>query len=299
MGLPVVAIPSASTFSTVASLPFRDLYLALDNDEAGEMACKKIAELGLPFKLFRVKYKGKDPNECVLANGGLFPHTIVPFILGGYTQLKDIHLNGNISSAGILKFGGSMPDWNKGELIVLYGGKSVGKTSWLLSMIATHGKDVPVALEEYEMPPERVADWYQKLGGHPEAKFYVPTEYMVDQTSFFARINSVVSNLDIKLVVVDTMHQLTSGQDNVTTLITKMSQRLKMLAMEKGFSVVLIAHETNGEIRDCHLVGSADHILHFRRLKNAVMIDGIHRYAPGATYQFPIPNIGDTNAVRT
>jgi hypothetical protein len=298
-GFPAVAIPSASTYHTVSDLPFRELYLALDNDEPGNMACTKIAALGLPFKLFRIKYSGKDPNECTLDNGGKFPHEIVPFIVGGIKHVKDVHLNGNISSSAILTFENGMPPWNAGDLVVLYGPEKSGKSSTMLSILARRVSstnqagdrgNVPTLFEEYEMLPERLKDWFVKMGGTDDYPLYITTEFSEFQFhDLLARINSAVNQLGVRLVVIDHIHFLASGKENVVNLLANISQKLKMLAMHHKICIVIIAHETAGKIRDCRMIGgNSDHILHLRRLSNSVIIDGVHRFHPKGSYQFPV-----------
>lgn len=291
LGYPAVAIPSASTFAAVDSLPFRNIVLALDNDDAGELACKKIAQLGLPFKLYRVKYKGKDPNECVLANGGTFPHEVVPYITGGIKHIKDIHLNGNISNSAIVKFNNGMPSWNSGDLVLLFGQEKSGKSSTLLSIISNNGQDSkPTLLESYEMPPERVKDWFQKVGGTDEVPLYITTEFSeFNFSDLLARINSAVSQLGVRMVIIDHIHFLASGKENIVNLLSNITQRLKLLAIQYKICIVILAHETDGHVRDSRMMAAnADHILHLKRLQNAILIEGRHRYYPSGTYQLPV-----------
>jgi DnaB-like helicase C terminal domain/Toprim-like len=289
LGYPAIAIPSASTFATVSNLPFRDMVLALDNDEPGELACKNIAALGLPGKLFRVKYQGKDPNECVLANGGKFPHEIVPYIPGGIKHIRDVHCNGNISSSGIVAFDNGMPTWNAGDLVVLFGQEKSGKSSTMLSIIAK-ASTVPTLLESYEMLPERVKDWYSKMGGTDAAPLYITTEFGEFRWhDIMARINSGVNQLGIKMVVIDHILFLTGNDDNVTNKLAEVTRQLKLLAMKFKIVIVALAHETDGRIYGSRMMGAnADHILHLRRMNNSVIIEGVHRYNPKASYEFPI-----------
>ena len=297
LGLPTCAIPSASLYSVVDGLPYRNVILALDNDQSGDAACKAIAAMGLPYKLFRAKFEGKDANECVLKNGGKFPYAIHPYIIGGIKHVKDIHLNGNVSNATVLSFENGMPSWNAGDLVLLFGQEKSGKSSTVLSIIAgslsrSHQRklDVPTLLESYEMLPERVKDWFQKVGGDDTRPLYITTEF--NEFSFhdlLARINSAVNQLGVKLVVIDHIHFLASGKDNIVNLLANISQRLKLLAMQYKITIVMIAHETDGHVRDCKmLAANSDHILHLRRLSNSVIIEGIHRYSPKSTYEFPL-----------
>jgi AAA domain/Toprim-like len=294
LGYPAVAIPSATLFTGVARIPCRSIYLALDNDEPGELACKAIAAMGTPHKLFRVKYDGKDPNECVQKNGGKFPHEIVPYLVGGIKHIKEIHLNGNVSNATVVGFENGMPPWNQGDLVVLYGQEKSGKSSTMLGLLARSGT-VPTLFEEYEMLPERVKDWFQKLGGTDDAPLYITTEFSEFQYhDLLARIHSAVSQLGVRLVVIDHIHFLASGKDNIVNLLANISQKLKMLAIQYKITIVVIAHETDGRVRDCRMIAAnADHILHLERLNNSIMIEGRHRYYPKGNYTLPMTFAGD------
>lgn len=291
LGKPAVAIPSASTYAVVSELPFRNVALAVDNDDPGEDAAKRIAAMGLPFKLFRVKYKGKDPNECVLANGGNFPHEVVPYMPWDITHVKDVHLNGNITDRSIVQFTNGMPDWDAGNLVVLYGQEKSGKSSTMLSIIAmAQNARTPTFFESYEMQKHETKDWFQKLGGTDASQLYLFTNFNeFSQHDLYARIHFCATMIGIKLFVIDHIQSLSSGKDNEVSFLADLSKRLKLLAMKHGICIVVLSHETDGKIRGCRLVaGHADHILHLRRLSNAIMIDGVHRYHKKGTYQFSV-----------
>jgi hypothetical protein len=289
LGYPVVGIVSSTNYTGVATIPCRNLCLALDNDEPGNLAAESILALGTTHTICRVAYEGKDPNECVLAHGGAFPHEVMPYLIGGIKHHKEIHLNGNLTQNSILDFSGRIPRWTDGDLVVLYGAKGGGKTSWLQSLLAQYGISTTTLFEEYEMLPEKWEEWFRKMGGTDQHNVYLTTEYMdFNAKRLVARITSAVKSLGVKLVIIDTLHYHASARDNVVNAITSLTQKLKLIAMNNKIAVVVIMHETDGNIRDCHLIGSADHILHLKRLKNSIIIEGQHRYAPEGTYSFPI-----------
>src|SRR5579864_4274094 len=146
LGMPSIAIPSASSYSGVAPLPFRKLYLALDNDDPGNSSCEAIAALGTPHKLYRAKFDGKDPNENFLKYG-TFKHEVVPYIVGGIKHIKEIHLNGNITNSSIITFDNGLPSWNSGDLVVVYGKEKTGKSSWVLQTLGRGSPRMPVLFE--------------------------------------------------------------------------------------------------------------------------------------------------------
>lgn len=133
-----------------------------------------------------------------------------------------------------------------GELAIVTGGTSAGKTTFLMTMTQDMARQFNTAWFTMEVTPRQ---FMKKLGENPPL-FYTPNENLDGSVDWLIeRIIEAVVKHDVKVVFVDHLHAFYSlgkySGKNVSLELGDVVQKIKHLAVEYNISIFLVAHGTD------------------------------------------------------
>ena len=300
---PVVSVPTGASgaFKALKSHlnwfdGFEKVILMFDQDEAGQQAALKCAELFKPGHAAIAKLSLKDPNELLLAGKGdeiireIFnakPYRPDGIVEGKDTWeflLKQSHKKGvSYPFDGLTK---KTQGIRKGEVVTVCAGTGIGK-SQLCREIALHlitlGEKVGyIALEEGL--GKTVASFVGLSLGHPSNIALEPSEAVkqaweglapklvfydhfgsLDTDILLNRLRYMAMGLDCSFIVLDHLSIVISGirEGDERRLIDNTMTKLRSLVEEQQIGLILVSH-----LRRCdgkpHEEGGATSLSHLR-----------------------------------
>lgn len=261
----------------------RRIYILFDNDKAGKKGARKIAERLDASRCYEVLTPGcKDVNEFYLSGGtkdqldylieNAKPYG-TPTTYGTIQALQE--LASNLGQEGELISGPVYP-WAKvrelfgpmapGEMSVILGAPGVGKTSYVMQVLAYAAKvcSSPSLLLCLEMPIFRLsqllvsqtigcdrgnvsnADIVNAMTHLMNSPLYISRRpKMMDWDSIRELLVAAIRRFGIEVWAFDNIQFLCRG-DNMVQSVGKASQQLKMLAEETNTHCLVVSHQRKG-----------------------------------------------------
>lgn len=171
--------------------------------------------------------------------------------------------------------------FRKGELVIISGRSSHGKTMLGLNLLMNYVKQGynPV-LFTYEMGVNSVYEMMLEMGIEKDPPIYVPKRLITGAVEWIMeRTKEAIAKHNSKIVIIDNLDFITSDTDNTDTKrneINAIVRKLKLLAVEEQITVFLQVHVTKiddeereltmNDIAETRIIKNlADHILMMHR----------------------------------
>jgi twinkle protein len=257
---------------------FESIFLALDQDDAGQKAVSKIADLFPPNKVKNLKFSEKDPNAMLLANKhNEFLQSIFsakeskPDGIVGVDELYDEAITPPVQ-------GFSFPwpsltevtyGYRFGELWGIGAGSGTGKTEFFKECIHhtinVHNRKAGVIfLEEpaaktlkvlagkkvnkrFHIPSDKGGDWTveELIDGINDlkGKVYLYNHFgSKDWESIKPKIRYMVSALGIKEIYLDHLTALVAQEDNEYKALNRLMEEMSSLCQELDCVIFYVSH---------------------------------------------------------
>ena len=257
---------------------FDSVFLAFDQDEPGQTAAKKVAELFSPNKVKNMVFSEKDANALLLS--GKYRE-----FLSAIFNAKANRPDGIVSVEDIFDdaikppvMGLSWPwdsltevtyGYRRGEIYGIGGGSGCGKTEFFKECIhhtiTTHGlKAGVIFLEEpatktlkvlagkkvnkrFHIPSDKGGDWTleELVDGINDlkGKVYLYNHFGAkDWESIKAKIKFMVIALDIKDIYLDHLTALVAQEDNEYKALNKLMEEMSSLCQELDCTIFYVSH---------------------------------------------------------
>jgi twinkle protein len=295
-----VSTPNGSTLKGLVNLTYLDncieffenkkrIYLALDNDEAGQHVQKEMIRRFGAERCYIVNFKEcKDANEYLLAYGkqslaecikdaDLVPLEGVSSVLDWEAQFDDYLVNGFKSGykIGIPSFDNIFSTYT-GQYIVVTGIPSSGKSEFVDTMVLGYNKNYgwKTAFASPENKPNQIhagkiasklcgqwinrqeqlnAAWFGKCKEmmHDSIK-YIDVERF-DLESVLAKTKELIFRFGIKCLVLDPYNKiklLSSASKNINDYTNDYLLMIEEFARKHDILIILVAHPRKPELRD-------------------------------------------------
>lgn len=258
---------------------FDQIFLAFDQDEPGQSATKRVAEMFPPNKVKTISYSGaKDPNELLLSGRH-------QDFLNAIFSAKETKPDGIVSVEDIFDeaikppvMGLSWPwktltevtyGYRRGELYGVGAGSGCGKTEFFKECI-NHTINVHnlragvIFLEEpatktlkvlagkkvnkrFHIPSDKGGDWTveELVDGINDlkGKVYLYNHFGAkDWESIKGKIRFMVSALDIKDIYLDHLTALVAQEDNEYKALNKLMEEMSSLCQELDCTIFYVSH---------------------------------------------------------
>jgi len=228
-----------------------------------------IAQTANPQKITELVTKFSDDMHTVLAESSEM-HTAKDVMTAMWEQFQSAYERGGKveTSTGFLELDAFTGGFNKGDLVVVGGRPSVGKTSLALSsMLALIKQQIPCALFSYEMPQAQIGQRLAAMDSgvslvkvrttaglvQEEMDKFVKSTGWLSGLPFFvddgngdihylaAAIRRYVRTKQVKVVYVDYLGLIPMYSDNPTIELGNFTRTLKLLATSLNVTIVLCA----------------------------------------------------------
>lgn len=250
----------------------KQVWIAYDNDEAGQGAAKELAErIGLE-KCRNVTYPQKDANEFMLAGGeedlrDLFAKA-TPFFKYEFSGLSDVVqklMDDPMEYLEVKLIPGVMLE--RDNLVVVSGETNAGKSTYSLNVVKELAeKDIPTLFlpiergvyalgrrllqilfnkTQEDMQFTTREQWKESLSSLASLPVYMakPTIRELERTIVRAK-----RLFGVRVVIIDHMDYLIRGAANKEALISEKMHELKHIAEQNGIIVIVISHVNRGAV---------------------------------------------------
>ena len=275
---PVVATGGLSIPEEELSLLlfFDRIIFVFDTDIPGIEGMHKLARKLNYQKCFYIELPDKDPCDSLEAVGGnvskLFTyfseeHPLLPKSIKTLPEIIDKLLSGE-EQKGIIKIPWDnlstiAGELTEGQVILLSGSPKMGKTTLALNLAWLNSLDIPVLFYCLEMQPEDLVKRILKMENitleelpkkkdrllkHNILFGFTPKATNFDEVKELIQI--AVNNFDTQFVVFDNVHFLVRRHARVSQELSVISKEFKLMAMEMGILIMLIAQPRKLEKED-------------------------------------------------
>jgi len=275
---PVVATGGLSIPEEELSLLlfFDKIIFVFDTDPAGIEAMHKIARKLNYYKCYYIVLPEKDPCDSLEAVGGdvsqlfvyfsneypLLPKTIktLPEVIEKLILEEKKASLIKLPWENLSEIAGELTE---GQVIVLSGSPKMGKTTLALNIAWLNSIDIPVLFYCLEMQPEDLVKRILKMENIPIELLPTKKEKLLKHNIYFGftpkatnfdevkeLIQIAVNNFDVKFVVFDNVHFLVRRHTRVSQELSVISKEFKLMAMELGILIMLIAQPRKVEKED-------------------------------------------------
>lgn len=281
---------------------FDKIIINLDNDDAGQIAAKKIAALFDFKKVYNLcLVKCKDANEY-LENGLEKEYYEAWRSVKRYTPDNILSTMAEFRKALKNQKGVKIVDYpftglqeklygiHEGEVVLIKGLEGLGKTEVCRAIenkvltdtnhnigiihleesngdtlrgIAGYYTKTPVQSPEMPVPDEEVEVILEKILGENEDRFVLYSAFDVeDEDRFIDNIRFMVTANDCKIVSFDHISWMATGssdkEENERIKLDRIAQRVKMLAEELRFGLIMVSHVNDlGQTRGSRYISKA------------------------------------------
>lgn len=252
----------------------KSVWIAYDNDDAGQSAAKELAERIGPEKCRNVLYPGdiKDANEFIKDHGEkdlreLFAQA-KPFYKYEFSGLGDVIqkiIDDPMDYVTIDLMPGVLLE--RDNLVVVSGETNAGKSTYSLNIIKELAqKDIPTLFlpiergvyslgrrllqillgkTQEDMQFTSKDEWVKAIQALGRLPIYMAKPTVKDLGKTIVRAKRLFG---IRLVIIDHMDYLIRGSANKEALISEKMHELKHIAEENGVIVVVISHINRGAV---------------------------------------------------
>ena len=255
------------------------IYIAYDNDIAGDKGAEKLAKRIGIHRCYRVRLPQKDLNDCLMAGfkkeeiqeaiRGAQPYKL-PHLIPADTAMerfRDRLLGNSPDKIGVLTKG--FPSFNKrigglrkGEITVITGETGSGKSTYALNLLYDlMNQDKKVLIISTEMKAETIVGKFYSM--HLNCPYYSlgleeinnAESWLGKKTLLFVDIHGELSissieeymeyvkrKYDIGFVLLDHLHYFLKTSDNMVQEIESFMRGLVKACLKTDMNVLLIAH---------------------------------------------------------
>lgn len=257
---------------------FENIFLAFDQDEPGQLAAQKVANMFSPNKVKNMVFSEKDANDLLLS--GKYKE-----FLSSVFSAKEKRPDGVVSVEDIFDeaikppiMGKSFPwesltevtyGYRTGEIWGIGAGSGCGKTEWFKEMInhtIYHHKEVAgvIFLEEpasktlkvlagkkvnkrFHIPQDKGGDWTveELVDGINDlkGKVYLYNHFgSKDWESIKSKIKYMVVALGVKTIYLDHLTALVAQEDNEYKALNKLMEEMSSLCQELDCTIFYVSH---------------------------------------------------------
>lgn len=284
----VVSVPNGATGfgSWVEELDgFNKIYLAGDNDDAGDKGSQELAKKLGKYRCYRVYLPLKDMNECLLSgekaktiqkcfkeaqNYGDEDTVPVDKIIHKVDDLYDQVDTAKGRPCQFRQFDNTLAGWRDAEWTVITGETTAGKSTFGLNLVVEHLiQDEAVLIASTELTSKKVLakiisiylgkDFYDKKQV-TEAEYKRAREWLLSRTLFFIDVYGSVSAEKIedavemtsklhhvKFVLLDHLHFFIDRSKKEYEALSEFTKRLEELAKRTETHIVTVVHPKQTE----------------------------------------------------
>lgn len=250
------------------------IFILYDNDDAGQKGARKLAEILGVGKCLIVNLPENDINQClvrgceaveIFSDISTVVRDSIKTISDYFTELKDRLADDEFMSAYSTPFGqlNNLVKFRKGELVVLTGDTSTGKTTFatFLSYYWTI-LGYPVFMASFEMEPidilekliemESRKSLYQRELSDTELEeaaqvlgsiYFLEKYGFVDDNELFDNLEFAKKKYGVKIVILDSLQFFTKKDSgNEAMEIERVMVRLGDMCKRLGMLIILVVH---------------------------------------------------------
>lgn len=256
-----------------------NIYIAYDNDNAGDKGAEKLAKrIGL-HRCYRVRLPQKDFNDCLMtgfkkeemkacldsAQAYKLPHLIPADI--AMERLRERIFGDKNEITGIktkkfLSFNEKIGGLRKGEITVITGETGSGKSTYALNIIHDlMEQDKRILIISTEMKPSSIVGKFYSM--HLNCPYYncgpeeinIAENWLAKKILLFVDVHGEISiesieeyieyvkrKYDVEFVLLDHLHYFLRTSDNMVQEIENFMRGLVKITLKNDMNIFLIAH---------------------------------------------------------
>lgn len=289
---------------------FNKIILCFDNDEPGQKASKEVSSLFDFNKVYKVDMKTfKDANDYlekgeVDAFRSIWNNAkkyVPDSIINSFPEIEQSLVQSNedlIATYPFTNLQNALYGLHRGEIVVVKGDSGIGKTEIFRAMehhilkttksnigiihleednsdtvkgIATYELGVPVFIPEHGVSNEDILEAYKKAVGGSDSRVYIHESFDVDDADVVLNnIRYLVKVCKCDFIFLDHISWLGAGQESQHLKLEAISQKLKLLAKELRFCMIMISHiNDDGKVSGSrNIFKVANTVIHLDRDRN-------------------------------